>query len=151
MSTTATQIRTPVRQRPVWAVWAQLVAHAAIVAALLCLAVANINARRTFSEMTDGVLWSLDANQVVAGEVLEESPAGRASVQVGDILLDISGRPIDTPRDVVDVLHGSDRGESLTKLSEGGEPSNAPTNPVAPVTATLVAIAPSRRKCATSS
>ena len=96
-----------------WAVWAQLVAHAAIVVALLCLAVANISVRRTFSEMTDGVLWELYANQVIAREVLPESPAARAAVRAGDILLDIGGRPIDSVRDVEDVLHAAQRGQSL--------------------------------------
>jgi hypothetical protein len=39
------------------ATWFRLLAQAAVVAALLCLAVANIAVRATWSELEDGVLW----------------------------------------------------------------------------------------------
>ena len=43
--------------------------------------------------MEDGVLWVSEGDQVVAREVAERSPAERASLQTGDVLLQIDGRP----------------------------------------------------------
>jgi PAS domain S-box-containing protein len=80
---------------------------------LLCLAAANI-ASRSWTEMDDGVFWHLEGNQVVARMVAEGSAAERASLRVGDVLLDIDGRPVDTPADVQTALHASRRGDSLT-------------------------------------
>jgi hypothetical protein len=113
VSSTPSQIRTAVRQKPGLGLWAELSAYAVFVAALLCLAMANITLRG-WTEITEGVLWELEANQVKAREIVEGSPADRASLRVGDVLLDIAGRPIDTTQDVIDVLHASRRGDSLT-------------------------------------
>ena len=93
----------------------RLSAQLLIVLALLCLAVANIYVRSTWSEVEDGVLWTQSPEGVVvAREVALQSPGARATVQPGDILEAINGRPIDTPADVLAILHHASDGQSLT-------------------------------------
>jgi PAS domain S-box-containing protein len=110
VSTTATHVRTESGRRPGARLW-KLAAQVALVAALLCLAAANI-ALRGWTEMEDGVLWALEGDQVTAREIAGGSPAERASLRVGDVLLAIDGRAVETPQDVVTVLEASSRGES---------------------------------------
>ena len=64
-----------------------------VVAVLLCLGVMNISVRATWTEMDDGVLWRATASDVVAREVAEDSPAARAGVRPGDILLQSTACP----------------------------------------------------------
>ena len=97
-------------------VWVRLAAEAAVVVALLCLAAANIAVRSSWTEMEDGVLWVVEGDQVTAREVAEGSPAERASLRAGDVLLAIDGRPIETPKDVDAAMHASRRGEALTYM-----------------------------------
>ena len=104
------QVWTSARRR----VWLRLMAQAAVVVALLCLAVANIAVRSTWSEMEDGVLWAAEADQIVARAVAEGSPAERAGVREGDVLLAVGSRPVESLGDVVDTLHESRRGDALT-------------------------------------
>jgi two-component system NtrC family sensor kinase len=86
----------------------------AVVVALLCLAVANISIRATWSELEDGVLWTLaPEGVVVAGEVAKESPGARAGLQKGDVLETIDGKPIDTVADVTSTLHASSQAQPL--------------------------------------
>jgi len=93
----------------------RLSAQLIVVLALLCLAVANIYGRSTWSEVEDGVLWVPSAEGVlVAREVASQSPGARANVQPGDILEAINGQPVDSPTDVIDVLHHASDGQSLT-------------------------------------
>jgi two-component system, NtrC family, sensor kinase len=94
--------------------WMRLAAQSAVVVLLLCLAVANITVRRTWSEMEDGVLWVSEGDQVAARAVAEGSPAERATLYPGDILLQINGRPIESVQQVINILHGTRRGDSLT-------------------------------------
>ncbi len=96
------------------AMWLRLAAQSAVVVLLICLAVANITVRRTWTEMEDGVLWVSEGDQVVARAVAEGSPAERAALQTGDILLRINGRPIESVPQVTTVLHAARRGDSLT-------------------------------------
>jgi two-component system, NtrC family, sensor kinase len=93
------------------AAWLRAVAEAAVVAALLCLAAANIHQRATWSELGDGVLWAERGEGVTAQIVLPESPAARAGVQEGDILSAIDRRPVKTLDDVVDEFHAATWGE----------------------------------------
>ena len=114
VSTSSAQARTEIRRAPMVAMWTRLAAQAAVVAVLLCLAVANITVRRTWTEMEDGVLWVSEGDQVVARDVAGNSPAARASLRAGDILLRINGRPIDSVQQVTNILHAARRGQSLT-------------------------------------
>ena len=98
--------------RPV-GIWARLAIQAAVVLALLCLAAANI-AVRSWTEADDGVLWVSEGDQVAAREVAAGSAGDRASIHVGDVLLAIDGRLIDSTRQVEDRLHASRRGDALT-------------------------------------
>jgi PAS domain S-box-containing protein len=93
----------------------RLSAQLIVVVALLCLAIANIYVRSTWSEVEDGIRWANSPEGVVvAREVARQSPGARANVQPGDILEAINGRPVDSASDVVQVLHKASDGQSLT-------------------------------------
>ena len=109
---TNSQMKPDVRRRSGIRLWGRLAIQAGIVGALLCLAVVNIVVR-SWTEAEDGVNWAIVGDQVTARAVAEQSPAERASLRVGDVLLAIDGRPIETPKDVDAVLHASHRGDSL--------------------------------------
>ena len=94
-----------------------------VAAALLCLAVANVGLRRTFErEVEDGVLWLAEGAEVVASSVAEDGPGARAGVRVGDRLLEIDGRPVASPNDVIGRLHELGPGDrarfTVLRLSE---------------------------------
>lgn len=93
--------------------WFRTTAHIAVVAALLCLAAANIHARWTWSEVEDGVLWRLSAGAVTAKAVAAGSPAARLGVQPGDVLVAIDGQPIESEADVTGALHAAAEGSTL--------------------------------------
>jgi two-component system, NtrC family, sensor kinase len=89
-------------------------AQLVVVIALLCLAVANIHQRLTWDELNDGVFWQLTDGSLVAAEVAPGTPAHRAGLETGDILLAINGRPVDTPFEVIEALHAAAPGETFT-------------------------------------
>ena len=89
-------------------------AQLAIVLALLGLAVLNIHQRATWSELNDGVLWGLSSGSLTAEAIGPGTPAARAGIQPGDVLLAINGRPVDTPQEVVAALHAAAPGETFT-------------------------------------
>jgi PAS domain S-box-containing protein len=62
--------------------------------ALLVMGIANIVQRATSDEVEDGVLWVERSAGVVAAEVASASPADRAGVKPGDVLLAIDGAPV---------------------------------------------------------
>ena len=78
-----------------------------VVVVLLVLGVANVAVRATWQELEDGVLWVTRSQGVTAAELSETSSAARAGVRVGDVLLAIDGRPVESAGDVVDVAHES--------------------------------------------
>jgi PAS domain S-box-containing protein len=82
------------------------------VAGLVVLAVMNISVKR-WTEMEDGVLWSPNGDDVIATVVTEGSPAAQAGVRAGDVLLKVGDRIIKSPKDVIDLLHGSRPGTAL--------------------------------------
>jgi PAS domain S-box-containing protein len=86
----------------------------AVVLGLLCLSFLNIWARATWSEMEDGVLWTTVGNYVTASEVAANSPAVRAGLQPGDVLLAIDGVAMESADQVVDALHATKRGDTVT-------------------------------------
>ncbi len=92
----------------------RLTAQLAVILALLCLAVANIYVRATWSELEDGVLWNRTPEGViVATEVAKGSPGARAGLREGDVLEAIDGRPIETVDDVTARLHAAPSGKAL--------------------------------------
>lgn len=103
----------------------RLTAQLAVVALLLCLAVANMYVRATWSEPEDGVLWATTPDGVVAQEIATGSPAALAGIRPGDILAEIDRAPIDSEADVVAHLHRAASGDSViytvirTKTQEG--------------------------------
>jgi hypothetical protein len=84
-----------------------------VVSVLLCLGAANIAARAAFREVEDGVLWAARAEGVVAADIADGTPAAAVGIARGDLLLAINDRPIEDPADVVAILHGANRGETL--------------------------------------
>ena len=95
------------------ATWMRLLAQAAVVAVLLCLSVANIAVRATWSELEDGVLWRAQGEGLTARVVDQDSPAARAGVRAGDVLIAVNGRPVQAAGDLVDIFHGASRGDRL--------------------------------------
>jgi PAS domain S-box-containing protein len=87
-------------------------AQMAVVAVLLCLAIANVYQKATWSEMEDGVLWSVRGDEIAASEIAPRSPA-QTRIAPGDVLLAIDQRPVETLADVVNALHRARRGDVL--------------------------------------
>jgi PAS domain S-box-containing protein len=96
-----------------WRRWWKPALPLAVVAALLCLGVANIAARAKWHEVEDGVLWVLRDEGVVAGDIAEGSAAADVGLRTGDVLLAIDDRPVERVSDVVEALHGGEVGTSL--------------------------------------
>ena len=94
--------------------WLKSTVHLAVVAALLCVAAANIRMRAAWAELEDGVLWVNEADSIVAREVYGESPAAAAGLRRGDVLEAINNRPIATKRDIEDAFHAAKPGDALT-------------------------------------
>ena len=92
----------------------RLTAQLAVVVALLCLAVANIYVRATWTEAEDGVLWNAGPAGIVAREIAPRSPAATAQLQPGDILEAIDGKPVDGLDEVTAALHQAPPGQPLT-------------------------------------
>lgn len=102
--------------------WAGSVLAIVTAGCFLSLGAANIATRATWQEVEDGVLWVSRADGVTAAEVAPGTPAARLGVLPGDILLAIGGQPVDTPADVIDLLHRSVDGPPLTySLARLGE------------------------------
>ena len=103
----------PDRAPVAWGRWSRPALPVVVVSVLLCLGAANIAARAAFREVEDGVLWALRAEGVVAAEIADGTPAAAVGIERGDLLLSINDRPIEDPADVVAILHGAGRGETL--------------------------------------
>ena len=86
----------------------------AVVIVLFVLGAMNVYVRATWHEVEDGVLWMTRAQGVTAAEIAEGTPAVKAGVHVGDVLLAIDGQPIDGRDDVVTAAHRSTAGTTLT-------------------------------------
>lgn len=90
------------------------IAALTVVVVLLGLGVANVAVRATWSEVEDGVLWVMRTQGVTAAEIAPRSAALRADIRVGDVLLAVDGRPIESPADVAAVAHTSTAESTLT-------------------------------------
>jgi len=91
----------------------RLTAQLAVVALLLCLAVANLYVRATWSEPEDGVLWTTTPDGMVAQEIATGSPAARAGIRPGDILAEIDRASVDSEADIVAHLHRASSGDTV--------------------------------------
>ena len=96
-----------------WGRWSKPALPVVVVSVLLCLGAANIASRAAFREVEDGVLWASRAEGVVAADIADATPAAAVGIQRGDLLIAINDRPIEDPADVVEILHGAGRGETL--------------------------------------
>ncbi len=96
------QFRSPVNKSALVRVVAQL----AVVIGLVVLAALNISVKG-WTEMEDGVLWATNGSDVIASIVAEDSPASRAGIKPGDVLLKIDQKQVHHPADVVEALHAS--------------------------------------------
>jgi len=96
-----------------WGQWSRPALPVVVVSVLLCLGAANIASRAAFREVEDGVLWASRAEGVVAADIADGTPAAAVGIQRGDLLIAIDDRPIEDPSDVVEILHGAGRGETL--------------------------------------
>jgi PAS domain S-box-containing protein len=94
--------------------WLRLAAQAAVVAGVLCLAIANISVRASWSEPEDGVLWASQPEGVVAREIAPGSPGAKAGIRAGDLLIGIGARPVESPADIEAIFHQSRDGDALT-------------------------------------
>ncbi len=97
-----------------WIVWGRSLFALAVVGMLLALGVANIALRAQLRQVEDGVLWADRAEGVTAVEVAGASPAARAGIQRGDIILAINGAPVEARADVEEYQR---RGTEGTRLS----------------------------------
>lgn len=93
--------------------WTHNSAFLVLVACLLVLAAANISLRASWAEMEDGVLWAGRPEGVFAAEVAQRSGGGTGGVQPGDLLVAIDGHAVETPDQVVQILHATRPGERL--------------------------------------
>jgi two-component system NtrC family sensor kinase len=108
-------IQEATRLQRTWAGWGRLALALTFVATLLCLGAANVALRASWNEVEDGVLWKSDPQSgVTAAEIAAGTPAQRAGIKRGDVLIGIDGKPIETPADVLNVLHQSEAGRRLT-------------------------------------
>src|SRR3954469_9665685 len=86
-------------------VWGRSLLALAVAAMLLVLGVANIALRAQAHQVEDGVLWADRAEGVTVPEIADGSPAARAGLQRGDILLAVNGMPIERRADVIEYQH----------------------------------------------
>jgi PAS domain S-box-containing protein len=96
-----------------WLAWGRSAFALTVVVVLLALGVANIATWGQWHELEDGVLWGSRASAVTALEVAPGSPAARAGIQPGDVLLAVNGSPVQTPGDVLEYQHRAREGTRL--------------------------------------
>lgn len=93
--------------------WTHNSAFLVLVACLLVLAAANISLRASWAEMEDGVLWAGRPEGVFAAEIGARSASEAAGLQPGDLLVAIDGHAVETPDQVVQILHATRPGDRL--------------------------------------
>ena len=102
--------------------WGRTLLAVGVVAALLCLAIANAVARANGRGVEDGVLWRDGADGLAASAVAADSPAARAGIVTGDVLLAVGSEPVERYGDLWRVLRAVPEGTrvdyTLLRLSE---------------------------------
>ena len=99
---------------PGWREWPRSIVPIATALLLLAMGIANIVQRATSDDVEDGVLWVERSAGVVAAEVAGDSPAKRAGVRPGDVLLAIDDKPITERAAVLSVQLGARPGDRHT-------------------------------------
>ena len=100
----------------------------AVVACLLALAAANISLRASWHEVEDGVLWAARPEGVVAAEVAPRERGAEGGLRPGDLLLAIDGPPSRRPDQVLEALHGAQRGQQTLLHDSAGRRAAAARN-----------------------
>ena len=104
MTITPLPIVAPGLPRQAWREWARTALPIGVALVLFTLGLVNIVQRATSDDVEDGVLWVERSSGVVAAEVATGTPAARAGVQPGDVLLAIDGQPVEFRADVLSHL-----------------------------------------------
>src|SRR6185295_17344756 len=94
-------------------VWGRSLLALAVVGMLLVLGVANIALRAQAHQVEDGVLWADRAEGVTVSEIAAGSPAARAGLQRGAVLLAVNGMPVERRADVIEYQHRGTAGTTL--------------------------------------
>ena len=82
-------------------------------AILLALSIHNIQLKSRFQSLDDGVFWDDHLGRVYAKRIDPDSPASRAGVRVGDVLVLLANEPVAAASDVRRALDASRDGEEL--------------------------------------
>jgi hypothetical protein len=102
--------------------WGRALLAVSVVAALVCLAIANTVARASSRGVEDGVLWRDGSDGLVAAAVATDSPAALAGLVAGDVLLAVGNDPVERYTDLRRLLRSVPEGTSvdytLLRLSE---------------------------------
>ncbi len=102
--------------------WGRALLAVGVVAALLCLAIANAVARANGRGVDDGALWRDGPGGLVASAVAEDSPAALAGIASGDVLLAVGNEAVERHADLRRVLRSVPEGTrvdyTLLRLSE---------------------------------
>ncbi|HUE85558.1 MAG TPA: ATP-binding protein [Vicinamibacterales bacterium] len=96
---------------PGWRDWPRSIAPIVAALILLAMGIANIVQRATSDDVEDGVLWVERSAGVVAAEVASNSPAERAGVRAGDVLLAIDDQPVTDRAAVLSLQFGARPGD----------------------------------------
>jgi two-component system, NtrC family, sensor kinase len=95
--------------------------------AAVTFALLNFDQRTRFESPDDGVAWRDTVHGVEAWRVAPDSPASRAGIQPGDLLLQVNGTPIARAIDVTKKLYRAGLWIQLQyKLDRGGEQFQTP-------------------------
>jgi two-component system, NtrC family, sensor kinase len=96
-----------------WLGWGRSAFALAVVMTLFVLGVANMATFGRWQEVEDGVYWGFRDDAVTAIEVAPGSPAAKAEIRRGDVLLGINHAPVQKPDDVIEYQHRAHEGTRL--------------------------------------
>jgi PAS domain S-box-containing protein len=104
-----------------WGSWSRPTLPIVVVSVLLCLGVANVVMRATWQAVEDGVFWESSGAGLVASKVAADSPAVAAGLRLGDELLLVNERAVETVAQLDEALRSasSETGVRYTVLRPG--------------------------------